>query len=406
MPTCNDTPITTHNHATATAMTYIGITTSSSTALFSSATLFTTVATNRLTSDCICITPITSPIVSINTVKIDSAFQQNSGDSNQPEISNFIQRLSKIKVQFGTPISYETIEDNDEQCFLLTGLKKDVLQCLIIYLKNYHSEKYRTGTPSEDQIILTLVRLRHDMIFEVLAYLRDIGKTTAIEYCWHWIDIMYATLKQLIQMVDRDHIFHTIPTVFKSKFPRLTSIINCFKIFIESPRNLLARAQCFSQCKRHCTIKEFISCTPLGAINFLPKCWEGCASDIQIVRDLEFTTLKYHWPGDKILADWGFTLSEDFTLNSGTELLIPAFTCGKRHFSAAEVERTRKTASVHIHIERVISLLKNRYTILKGTLPLQTVKGIADEANSKPFSSCDKIVTVCAALKNLEESIV
>ena len=127
-------------------------------------------------------------------------------------------------------ISYETIKDNDEQCFLLTGLKKDVLQGLIIYLKNYHSETYRTGIPSEDQIILTLVRLRHDMTFEVLAYLRGIGKTTAIEYFWRWIDIMYATLKQLIQMADRDHVFDTIPTVFKSTFPRFTSIIDCFEI--------------------------------------------------------------------------------------------------------------------------------------------------------------------------------
>ena len=54
-------------------------------------------------------------------------------------------RLSKSEVQFGTPISYEAIKDNDEQCFLLTGLKKDALQCLIIYLKNYHSETDRTG---------------------------------------------------------------------------------------------------------------------------------------------------------------------------------------------------------------------------------------------------------------------
>ena len=94
-----------------------------------------------------------------------------------------IQRLSKSEAQFGTPIYYETIKDNDEQCFLLTRLKKDVLQCLIIYLKNYHSETYRNGIPSEDQIILTLVRLRH-MTFEVLAYLRGIGQTTAIEYFW------------------------------------------------------------------------------------------------------------------------------------------------------------------------------------------------------------------------------
>ena len=81
------------------------------------------------------------------------------------------------------------------------------------------------------------------MTFEVLAYLRGIDKTTAVEYFWHWIDIMYATLKQLIQMPDRNHIFDTIPTVFKSKFPRLTSIIDCFEIVIESRRNLLARPQ-------------------------------------------------------------------------------------------------------------------------------------------------------------------
>ena len=70
------------------------------------------------------------------------------------------------------------------------------------------------------------------------------------------------------------------------------------------------------------------------------------------------------------------------------------------------MERTRKIASVRIHIERVIGLLKNRCTILKGILPFRTVTGIADEADSKPFPSYDKIVTVCAALVNLGESIV
>ena len=139
-PTCNDTSTTTHNCTTAAATKYIDITTTSSTELFRSAALCTTVATNRLTSDCLFIASVTSPIASINTVEIDSAFQQNSDDSNQPEISNFTQRLSKSEVPFGTPLSYETIKDNDKQCFLLTGLKKDVLQCLIIYLKSYHSE--------------------------------------------------------------------------------------------------------------------------------------------------------------------------------------------------------------------------------------------------------------------------
>ena len=70
------------------------------------------------------------------------------------------------------------------------------------------------------------------------------------------------------------------------------------------------------------------------------------------------------------------------------------------------MERTRKIASVRTRIEKVIGLFKNCYTILEGILPFRTVKGFAYEANSKPLSSCDKIVTVCAALVNFGESIV
>ena len=100
-------------------------------------------------------------------------------------------------MQFGTPFSYETIKDNDEQCFLLTRLKKDVLEYWIIYLKNYHSETYRAGIPSEDQIILTLARLRHDMTFEVLAYLKGIGKTTATgRYYVCYIETTYSNGRQ------------------------------------------------------------------------------------------------------------------------------------------------------------------------------------------------------------------
>ena len=65
-----------------------------------------------------------------------------------------------------------------------------------------------------------------------------------------------------------------------------------------------------------------------------------------------------------------------------------------------------KIASVRIHIERVLALLKNRYTILQGILLLRLLKSIKDEAASETFANCDRIVTVCAALTNLGESIV
>ena len=125
----------------------------------------------------------------------------------------------------------------------------------------------------------------------MLAHLKGIGKTMDIDIFWKWIDIYYVFQDEIFNTnADRDHIFQTIPAVSKQKFPRVTSIIDCFEIFIKSPGNLLANAQCYSRYKKHATIKVFISCTPLGAVNFISQCWGGRASDIQIVRASGFMT--------------------------------------------------------------------------------------------------------------------
>ena len=115
---------------------------------------------------------------------------------------------------------------------------------------------------------------------------------------------------------------------------------------------MLANAQCYSRYKKHATIKVFISCTPLGAVNFISQCWGGRASDIQIVCDCGFMTSRYHMPGDQI-KDRGFTLVDDFAADCSAELIIQSFTTGKPQLPAREMESSRKIASVRIQIERV-----------------------------------------------------
>ncbi|XP_047133393.1 uncharacterized protein LOC124811567 isoform X2 [Hydra vulgaris] len=298
------------------------------------------------------------------------------------------------------------IRSQPDKCTMVTGLSLPVLEKLLCFLCKGTDESLLKRLDSADQIVFCLVKLRHNINFDMLSFMFGFKKTTALNNFWKWIDIMYIKLKFLIKMQDRDHIYDTIPPVFKCKFPRLTSIIDCFEVFVESPSSLMARAQFYSQYKKNCTIKCLISCTPLGAINFISKCYGGRASDNQIVRESEFISSKYHMPGDQILADRGFTLQDDFAAGSCSLLINPAFTKGKAQLSASDVEKSRNISSVRIHIERVIGLLKNRYTILQGTLPLRTVKNISDEATSLTLSNCDKIVTVCAALTNLGEGIV
>ena len=62
----------------------------------------------------------------------------------------------------------------------------------------------------------------------MLSFINNIAKSTAIDHFWKSIDMMYEKMKFLIKMQDQNHIYETIPPVFKNKFPRLPSIIDCF----------------------------------------------------------------------------------------------------------------------------------------------------------------------------------
>ena len=300
------------------------------------------------------------------------------------------------------------MDGNNERCKMMTGIRCDVFVKLFLFLSSFYTNKSQTkgSLPLREQLFLTLVKLRHGMSFDLLATVKGVPRTTTVDYVWKWVDLLHAKIGFLIRWQDRKNIFRTIPPMFKSKFPRLTSIIDCFEIFIDAPKKLKARAQVWSNYKKHCTVKVFVSCSPLCSVNFLSTVWGGMASDVQIVRESGFISHQYHCPGDQILADRGFTLHDDFAVQCGAILLTPAFTKGKKQLSAEELETSRTISSVRIHIERIIGSLKNLYTILKGPLPIRMVQGIKSEAHGSPFASIDKIIQVCGSLINLGESIV
>jgi len=106
-------------------------------------------------------------------------------------------------------------------------------------------------------------------------------------------------------------------------------------------------------------------------------------------------------PGDVVLADRGFDISDSVGLCQA-KLQMPAFTKGKDQLSAIEVEETRSIANVRIHVERVIGLVRQKYTVLQGTLPI-------DYLSSRSGEDCpliDRIAHVCCALCNVCDSIV
>lgn len=193
-----------------------------------------------------------------------------------------------------------------------------------------------------------------------------------------------------------------MPRCFQENFGNKTTvIIDCFEIFIERSSNLEAAAKTWSNYKHHHTIKFLIGITPQGSICFISNAYGGRASDKFITEDCGF--LNKLQPGDLVIADRGFLITNSVKM-CFAEVVTPAFTKGRKQLSAKEIETTRKTANVRIHVERIIGMLRQKYMILKDILPLQMLK--EKSSYEDQFILIDKIVVVCCALINLCPAIV
>ena len=104
--------------------------------------------------------------------------------------------------------------------------------------------------------------------------------------------------------------------------------------------------------------------------------------------------------GDVVLADRGFTCEQEAKMVLA-EVKVPPFTKGKKQLEKKDIDWSRELSTVRIHVERVIGLLKQKYKILQGVLPISL---IIDEKDTE--STIDKIVHVCCACVNLCPSVV
>ena len=141
-----------------------------------------------------------------------------------------------------------------------------------------------------------------------------------------------------------DQLQTSMPMCFRNKFGcKITTIIDCFELFIDRPTNLTARNLTWSNYKSHNTGKYLIGITPQGTTCFISKGWGGRASDQHITENSKF--LKYVVYNDVIMADRGFSIVE--TLGTlGAKLEIPSFTKGQDQMRAEDVEDTRVIESM------------------------------------------------------------
>lgn len=83
------------------------------------------------------------------------------------------------------------------------------------------------------------------------------------------------------------------------------------------------------------------------------------------------------------------------------EIKMPPFTKGKRQLENLEVDWSRELSLVRIHVEQVIGVIKQKFTILQNISPVKYC-----DKSTCGDSDLTKIVSVCCSLVNLCPSVV
>uniref|UniRef100_A0A9J8AKM8 THAP-type domain-containing protein n=1 Tax=Cyprinus carpio carpio TaxID=630221 RepID=A0A9J8AKM8_CYPCA len=226
-----------------------------------------------------------------------------------------------------------------------------------------------------DQILMTLMKLRLNLLQGDLAERLGVSRSIVSKVVSCWIDIMEENMRDYIPWLPREKIQATMPQCFKEQFPNTTCVIDCSETPLQKPRNLDSRGESYSHYYGQNTIKYLVSIAPCGLIMFISPAYGGRCSDKFITANSGF--LEYLRPGDEVMV----------------KLVIPAFTKRGMQLSEEDTTNTRRIANICVHVERVICRLKN-FKILSQTVPINLTPKI------------DKILRICATLCNLRSNII
>jgi len=302
-------------------------------------------------------------------------------------------------------IDVKYFENNDKKTRFYTGLTTwKLLNALFKLVEPFLPEHGNAKLSPFQMLVLTLMKLRLNLTFTDLGYRFQIETNTASNYFHRCIFILFQLFhnsKLVHWPQERSQLLFNTPSYFRCAFKEvITIIVDCFEIFIERPSVLRALAQAWSNYKHHVTLKYLIGISTTGVIIFISEGFGGRTSDKSACVLSGF--LDQLQEGDVVLADKGFLIEKEVE-EKGASLKLPCFVKNGGQLKPTEVEDSRQVANLRIHVERVISVLRQKYNMCSDHATMTTISKQNDLFDNDLF---DKIVFVCCCLVNMCPSVV
>lgn len=304
-----------------------------------------------------------------------------------------------------------SFKNDPEKVQFYTGLPNYFVFETVMWLLVPHIKGDKNAKLSNfQQLLLTLMRLRLDLRNQDLAYRFGVKVSTVTRTVHRIINIMFTTLvPTAVFWPSRVELRKNLPEAVKCTHPDCAVIIDCFAVSLEKAVGIDAHCQGV-RATREVTIpssesafitelKYVIGVAPQGAVMFVSRGAPGNISDKTLVESCGL--LRKLLPGDVILAERDFDI-KDLVGAHRAELTI---TRCDLHETVQSNQDTRDGASlsatermnVYRHVERVIQMVKKRYSMLTG--PVESAFTVIDRSTN--VSTFDKMVQVACALNNL-----
>ena len=241
----------------------------------------------------------------------------------------------------------------------------------------------------EDELLMTLMRLRLGRLEEDLAFVFGVDTATVSRIFTKWINFLFLRLGDLPIWPPVATVQEHMPSFFKEAYPSTYAIIDATELKCETPSSLPLQSQLYSSYKSHTTKKGLVAIAPNGAFVFVSELYTGSISARELTKRSGFLKLASTLPaGTSLMADRGFDI-QDMLAPYGVLLNIPPFRqSASSHLPQEDVIATQKIARVRIHVERAIAQVKRRFHILDRVIPLTLV------------GSINQIWSVCCMLAN------
>lgn len=273
------------------------------------------------------------------------------------EVEELKKQLSAFKLSF----CFEVIENNDRLITTYTGLPDKIVFLTLFKYLNAQKFNYSAGwsvvnMKRKDQFLMTLMKLRLNLLHEDLALRFNCSTATVTNIVLTWIHVINICCVQKFlerNIPSRQKNKTCLPSAF-SPFTNCRIILDCTEVYTAVPKNFEKQRSTYSNYKSRTTLKGLIGVAPNGTVTYVSDLYVGNTSDKRIVEHCG--VLHNFVAGDLILADKGFLISD--ILPQGVSFNIPPF-LSTSQFSPEEIKQTRTIAKARIHVERAIRRTKN-----------------------------------------------